>query len=199
MAKSGTIRVGIGGWTFEPWRGEFYPKGLPHAQELSYASRAPHLDRGQRHILPDADAQDVRQVEERDARRFRVRAQRPALRRQPPRARRGRRFHQALSAIGPARARRPAGTDTLAVRADEEIRRGGLRRIPGAAAGLARRSRAAPHGRGAPSHVLHAGVPEAGAKAFRSPWSSPSTRAIPRSPTSPATSSTRGCKRATTP
>jgi len=37
-AKSGKIRVGIGGWTFEPWRGEFYPKGLPHARELTYAS-----------------------------------------------------------------------------------------------------------------------------------------------------------------
>ena len=36
--KSGKIRVGIGGWTFEPWRGEFYPKGLPHARELTYAS-----------------------------------------------------------------------------------------------------------------------------------------------------------------
>ncbi len=36
--KSGQIRVGIGGWTFEPWRGTFYPKGLPHAKELSYAS-----------------------------------------------------------------------------------------------------------------------------------------------------------------
>ena len=34
----GKIFVGIGGWTFEPWRGVFYPKGLPHAQELSYAS-----------------------------------------------------------------------------------------------------------------------------------------------------------------
>jgi uncharacterized protein YecE (DUF72 family) len=33
------IRVGIGGWTFEPWRGVFYPKGLPHARELEYASR----------------------------------------------------------------------------------------------------------------------------------------------------------------
>jgi uncharacterized protein YecE (DUF72 family) len=33
------IRVGIGGWVFEPWRGVFYPKGLPQAQELSYASR----------------------------------------------------------------------------------------------------------------------------------------------------------------
>jgi len=38
-AKSGEIRIGIGGWTFEPWRGEFYPKGLPHAQELAYASQ----------------------------------------------------------------------------------------------------------------------------------------------------------------
>jgi uncharacterized protein YecE (DUF72 family) len=33
------IRVGIGGWVFEPWRGEFYPKGLPQARELGYASR----------------------------------------------------------------------------------------------------------------------------------------------------------------
>ncbi len=33
------IRVGIGGWTFEPWRDNFYPKGWPHARELQYASR----------------------------------------------------------------------------------------------------------------------------------------------------------------
>ena len=38
MPKAGKIRVGVGGWTFEPWRGEFYPKALPHAKELSYAS-----------------------------------------------------------------------------------------------------------------------------------------------------------------
>jgi uncharacterized protein YecE (DUF72 family) len=35
------IHVGIGGWTFAPWRGVFYPDGLPHAKELSYA--ASHL------------------------------------------------------------------------------------------------------------------------------------------------------------
>jgi uncharacterized protein YecE (DUF72 family) len=34
------IRVGIGGWTFEPWRGVFYPKGLTQKKELEYASRA---------------------------------------------------------------------------------------------------------------------------------------------------------------
>ncbi len=33
------IRVGIGGWVFPPWRGEFYPKGLPQARELEHASR----------------------------------------------------------------------------------------------------------------------------------------------------------------
>lgn len=34
------IRTGIGGWTFEPWRGVFYPPGLPHKQELAFAARA---------------------------------------------------------------------------------------------------------------------------------------------------------------
>lgn len=34
------IRVGVGGWTFEPWRGVFYPEGLPHRRELEFASRA---------------------------------------------------------------------------------------------------------------------------------------------------------------
>jgi uncharacterized protein YecE (DUF72 family) len=36
--STASIRVGIGGWTFAPWRGSFYPPGLPHAQELEYAS-----------------------------------------------------------------------------------------------------------------------------------------------------------------
>jgi uncharacterized protein YecE (DUF72 family) len=35
--RQSNIYVGIGGWTYEPWRGVFYPKGLPHARELSYA------------------------------------------------------------------------------------------------------------------------------------------------------------------
>jgi uncharacterized protein YecE (DUF72 family) len=39
MAEAGRIRCGIGGWTFEPWRGVFYPPKWPHAKELSYASR----------------------------------------------------------------------------------------------------------------------------------------------------------------
>ena len=33
-----TIRVGIGGWTFEPWRDNFYPPKWPHKRELEYAA-----------------------------------------------------------------------------------------------------------------------------------------------------------------
>src|SRR5437588_12603309 len=39
MGNSGAIRIGIGGWVFPPWRGTFYPAGLPQARELSHASR----------------------------------------------------------------------------------------------------------------------------------------------------------------
>ena len=33
------IRVGIGGWTYAPWRDNFYPKGLVQRRELEHASR----------------------------------------------------------------------------------------------------------------------------------------------------------------
>ena len=36
---TGVIRIGIGGWTYEPWRGTFYPDKLPQKRELEYASR----------------------------------------------------------------------------------------------------------------------------------------------------------------
>ncbi|GAA2092139.1 DUF72 domain-containing protein [Microlunatus panaciterrae] len=35
------IRIGISGWNYPPWRGSFYPRGLPHRKELAYA--AEHL------------------------------------------------------------------------------------------------------------------------------------------------------------
>ncbi|MGG7647287.1 Uncharacterized conserved protein YecE, DUF72 family [Pseudomonas frederiksbergensis] len=34
------IHIGISGWRYTPWRGEFYPKGLTHKRELQFASRA---------------------------------------------------------------------------------------------------------------------------------------------------------------
>ena len=38
--SEGQIRVGIGGWKYEPWRGVFYPSDLPQKRELEFASRA---------------------------------------------------------------------------------------------------------------------------------------------------------------
>ena len=36
---AGSIRVGVGGWVFPPWRSNFYPEGLAQKSELEYASR----------------------------------------------------------------------------------------------------------------------------------------------------------------
>ena len=38
MAQAGTVRIGISGWTYPPWRGVFYPKGLAQKRELEYAA-----------------------------------------------------------------------------------------------------------------------------------------------------------------
>jgi len=37
--RHGQIRIGVGGWTYEPWRGSFYPDGLAQKRELEFASR----------------------------------------------------------------------------------------------------------------------------------------------------------------
>lgn len=39
MTETGTIRAGIGGWTFDPWEGSFYPEKLPKKRQLEFASR----------------------------------------------------------------------------------------------------------------------------------------------------------------
>ena len=36
--SDGQIRIGIGGWTYPPWRGVFYPEKFPQSRELEYAS-----------------------------------------------------------------------------------------------------------------------------------------------------------------
>jgi uncharacterized protein YecE (DUF72 family) len=36
---AGAIRIGIGGWNYDPWRGTFYPEGLPKTRELEHAAR----------------------------------------------------------------------------------------------------------------------------------------------------------------
>jgi uncharacterized protein YecE (DUF72 family) len=42
---AGTIRIGVGGWTFEPWRGTFFPEGLAQKRELEFmASRLTSIE-----------------------------------------------------------------------------------------------------------------------------------------------------------
>ena len=41
MSAPGRVRVGISGWRYPAWRGDFYPPGLPQRRELAYA--AEHL------------------------------------------------------------------------------------------------------------------------------------------------------------
>ena len=38
-AAAAKIRIGVGGWTYEPWRGTFYPEDLPQKRELEHATR----------------------------------------------------------------------------------------------------------------------------------------------------------------
>ncbi|HEY2119557.1 MAG TPA: DUF72 domain-containing protein [Candidatus Acidoferrum sp.] len=38
MSQSGKIRIGISGWQYEPWRGDFYPEKLPQKKELNFAA-----------------------------------------------------------------------------------------------------------------------------------------------------------------
>ncbi|CAB3684002.1 DUF72 domain-containing protein [Paraburkholderia rhynchosiae] len=38
-SKATNVRIGIGGWTYAPWRGTFYPEDLTQSRELEYASR----------------------------------------------------------------------------------------------------------------------------------------------------------------
>jgi len=38
VSGGGDVRVGISGWTYAPWGGVFYPRGLPRRQELAFAA-----------------------------------------------------------------------------------------------------------------------------------------------------------------
>jgi len=39
MTRMGDVRIGTSGWVYPPWRGVFYPKGLPQKRELEHISR----------------------------------------------------------------------------------------------------------------------------------------------------------------
>ena len=197
-AKSGKIRVGIGGWTFEPWRGEFYPKGLPHARELTYASERLTSIEINGTFYRTQIARHLRQVGQGDAGGLRVLREGRALRHQPQGARGSGGIGRSLSQVGRAGAGRQARPDPLAVHADQEVRSRRLRRLPRAAAEVAAGPHAAPCRGGAARLVLRAGVRRPAAQARDRRWCLPSTPPIRRSPIRSATSSICDCRRART-
>ena len=88
--KSGRIYTGIGGWTFEPWRGVFYPDGLAHAKELQYAaSKLTSIEINGTFYRTQSPA-TYRKWALRSARRLCVFGEGPALRHQSRRAGGGR-------------------------------------------------------------------------------------------------------------
>jgi hypothetical protein len=81
--NSGHIYIGVGGWTFAPWRGVFYPEKLTQAKELEYAASK----------LTSIEINGT-YYGARSARWFCVLGERATLCHQPPGVGGGRRFHQ---------------------------------------------------------------------------------------------------------
>ena len=91
MTTSGTIRAGMGGWTFEPWDTSFYPEKLSKAKQLQYASRqVPTIEVNGTYYSTMRPTTFAKWAAE-SAGRLRLFAEGPPLRHQPPRAWRGRR------------------------------------------------------------------------------------------------------------
>ena len=159
------IRVGIGGWTYEPWRGTFYPADLKQADELDYASR--HLTtieiNGTFYRTQSAASFRKWRDATPDDFVFAVKGHRNC--RQQPQARRGGRGDRLVLQERRPRARRETRPRALAVRAVQEIRRSGLRRLPDPAAAQGRRSRADACGRGQEQELRRPGVHRASARA----------------------------------
>ena len=133
------IYIGIGGWTFEPWRGVFYPKGLPHAKELAYASeRLTSIEVNGTFYRSQTPA-TFRKWASEVPKGFVFCAQGSALRHQPARAQGSRQLDQAVSRFRRHRTGRPSRPAALAIRADQEIRRRRFRRLSRIVAGQIRR------------------------------------------------------------
>ena len=185
--QGGRIRVGIGGWTFEPWRGVFYPPGLPQKDELAYASR--HLTaieiNGTYYGSQKPESLARWRDETPDGFVFSVKGSRFTTNRRVL-AEAGR-FDRAL-----LRQRRPgaegqARADHLAVPAHQEVRSGRLRGFSQAAAERARR----PGACATSVEVRHdsfarAGVRRAAARPSGSPPCWPTATRFRRSRTSTA-------------
>ena len=194
-----TIRTGISGWRYAPWRTVFYPAGAAAAPRARVRVPAAHVDRDQRLVLRAPEAGELRRVGRRDARRLRVLGQGPALRDAHEEARRRAGAGRQLLRQRRARARAEAGTRPVAAAAEPRVPPGPARRVlrpPAAHHGRRRpaghRARRAPrrpgvdHDRRRPAPAARAGGP---ARELRGPRPSSSccgrTASVSSSPTPP--------------
>ena len=163
--RQGNIYVGIGGWTYEPWRGVFYPEGPAARARTCLRRRAPDLDRDQRHFLPHPDPGHVSQMGVGSA--GRVHVSRSRARAMPSTAAccGSRRFDQTISQFRRDRARDHASAPCSgSSRRYKKFDESGFRRVPRTAAEDVRRSHAAPRGRGPPRQLQNAGLHRAAAQ-----------------------------------
>ena len=162
---AGNIRIGVGGWTFEPWRGVFYPKDVKQKDELAYASR--HLTaieiNGTYYSTFKPDSWKKWRDETPEGFVFAVKGSRFTTNRREL-AGAGESLERFFGA-GRRRARRAAGAVPLAAAAHQEVRRGRPRGLLLAAAEGAERASAAPRAGAAARQLLHAGLPGAAAQA----------------------------------
>ena len=190
---SGHIYAGIGGWNFAPWRGVFYPKGLPHARELAYASEhLTSIEINSTFYGSQKPATFKKWANETpDGFVFALKGPRFATNRRV--------LAEAKDSIdrflqsGIAELGDRFGPPALAIRADQKIRRKRFRKISRIAAGENRQGAAAACGRGAARFLLHAGFHQAAARIQDAGRFRGACKPIRRSPTSPAISSMRGC------
>ena len=119
---AGKTYVGIGGWTFEPWRGVFYPDDLTQKRELEYASRKlTSIEINGTYYSSFKPASWAKwQSETPDGFVFSMKASRFCTNRRV--LAEAERIGRAVREPGAGRAGRPAGADQLAVHGHQEVR-----------------------------------------------------------------------------
>ena len=181
IRSAGAIRVGVGGWTFEPWRNNFYPEAgrKPRARVREPPLSAIEVNGT---YYGTQKPRELRQVARRDAGRFRllVKASRYATNQARARPRPASRSSASWTAASPSSAQ--ARARPVAVRADQALRSRRLRGLPLAAAATGRRPPASARDGRAPRELR---CPDtcAGAPPRRRPRCSPTRPTTRRSPT----------------
>lgn len=118
---AGKVRIGVSGWRYAPWRGNFYPKGLPQARELAYAAQiSPSTELNGSFLLPAASV-ELCNVGTADPSRLRVRGERQPLHHPHAQARTLGGLHPILARGDATRRRPPASAQPPSPRAARDV------------------------------------------------------------------------------